>query len=97
MHARISTLRPREGELEQVVRICREVVIPAAERQEGFLGSMLTSSSEAGKVLSISLWDTEADMLATESGEYLQEQVARLITLLAGPPTIEHHRVDVLS
>lgn len=83
--------------MDRVIRICQEVVIPAAERQEGFVGAMLTSSSEANKALGITLWDTEADKLASESGEYLQEQVARLITLLAGPPAIEHHRVDVLS
>lgn len=58
--------------------------MPAAERREGFVGSMMTSSNEA-------------DMLASESGEYLQEQIAQFITLRAGPPAIEHRRVDMLS
>jgi hypothetical protein len=43
------------------------------------------------------LSDVEADMLAGERGEYLQERISNLILFFAEPPLIEHHAVDVMS
>jgi hypothetical protein len=51
----------------------------------------------ANKILGTSLWNVEADMLAGESDEYVQGQVSRAVTLLAGPPFVEYYRVDILS
>ena len=58
---------------------------------------LVMSEVEADRVLGITLWDTEADMLAGEHGEYLQEQISMLILFLAEPPVIEHLLVDVMS
>jgi hypothetical protein len=55
------------------------------------------SDVEAERVLGITLWDTEADMLAGERGEYLQEQISNLILFLAEPPVMEQLVVDVMS
>jgi heme-degrading monooxygenase HmoA len=96
MHARITTLCPKAGQKERVLRICEDVVTPAAERQKGFCGLLLMSDNEVGDLLGVTLWDTEADMLATERGEYLQEQIGNLIHFLAGPPLIRHRAVDVI-
>jgi heme-degrading monooxygenase HmoA len=97
MHARVSILRPKGDQKKQVLRICEDVVAPAAERQRGFCGLLVMSDVEADKILAITLWDTEADMLAGERGEYLQEQISNLIHLLAEPPVIEHLEVDIMS
>jgi heme-degrading monooxygenase HmoA len=80
-----------------VVRILRLIVLPAAEGQPGFAGLVVMSDREAYKVLSTSLWYSEAEMLASEEAEYFQEQISRLITLLSGPPIIEHCEVDAVS
>jgi hypothetical protein len=42
----------------------------------------LTQSADrpAGKAKSITLWETEADLKAGESGGYYQQQVGRLAT-----------------
>jgi heme-degrading monooxygenase HmoA len=97
MHVRITTLRPKSGQKERVLRICEDVVTPAAERQKGFCGLLITSNPKTDKILGISIWDSESDMLATESGEYLQEQIGNLILYLAEAPVIEHHVVEVMS
>jgi heme-degrading monooxygenase HmoA len=97
MHARVSILRPKGDQKEQVLRICEDVLAPAAERQKGFCGLLVMSDFEADRVLGITLWDTEADMLAGQHGEYLQEQISNLILFLAEPPVIEHLVVDVMS
>jgi quinol monooxygenase YgiN len=97
MNARITTLRARDGQLDRVLRLITEVAMPAAERQEGFAALIVMSNRGANKILTTSLWETEADMLASEDGEYLQEQISRFVVLLAGPPEIEHFRVDAMS
>ena len=97
MHAQVSILRPKGDRKEQVLRICEDVLAPTAERQKGFCGLLVMSDVEADRVLGITLWDTEADMLAGEHGEYLQEQISNLILFLAEPPEIEHLLVDVMS
>lgn len=97
MHARALTLRVREGNLDRVLYILKDVVIPAAERQEGFAAFIVMSDQEANRVVGTSLWETEADMLASERAEYFQEQISRVISLLRGPPQIEHYQVVALS
>ena len=97
IHARVVTFRVRDGNLDEVLRITREVVIPAAERQDGFVAFFVMSDQEASRVVSITMWETEAEMLASERGEFLQEQFSRVIALLRGPPLIERYRVDLLS
>ena len=97
MHARVSILHPKGDQKEQVLRICEDVLAPAAERQKGFCGLLVMSDVEADRVLGITLWDTEAEMLAGERGEYLQEQISNLIIFLAELPVIEHLLVDVMS
>jgi quinol monooxygenase YgiN len=97
LYARIITFRVRDGNLDQVLSIIKEVVIPAAYRQEGFSAYILMSDREGDKVTTTSLWETEADMFFSEESEYFQEQISRVVALLAGPPQIERYRVEALS
>ena len=97
MHARVITLRAREGCFDQVMRVFRESIVPAAHRQPGFLGIVLLGDRKTGRVVSNSYWNTESDMLTSEKAEYLQEQISRLISVLSGPPLIEHYEVEVIS
>ncbi len=97
MYARVITLHVREGKAAEVVRIIREVVVPDAARQPGFLGFVLTSDRGAGKLVGNSYWGTEAEMLASESYEYLQEAIGRVVALRRGPPVVEHHEVEIIS
>ena len=49
----------------------------------------------SGKALAISVWETEADMLAGESGSgYYQEQIAKFGSLIAGPPALDHYELS---
>lgn len=70
MHARTGTLYPRIEDYERMLATLRETVVPAAERQPGFV---VMGNGEQVKIVGITLWNTEADMLASEEGEYLQE------------------------
>lgn len=97
MRARTGTLYPRAENYDRVLATLREVVVPAAERQPGFAGFMVMGSREELKIVGITLWSTEADMLASEEGEYLQEQISKVLPLLKLPPEFESLEVYTIS
>ena len=73
MHARIGILHVHPDHFERLLRILRERVLPAAQRQPGFSSFVVTANRKEGKVVSISFWETERDMLASEAGEHLRD------------------------
>ena len=98
MHARMITFRPQEGRFDEVVRILREHVLGEAERRPGFLGFVVMGDRGGGKIVSNTYWNSEADMLSGDQrSEYLQDQYSRVVTLLRGPPVVEHFEVEMLS
>ena len=96
MHARMGTLYTYSKDFDHVVQILRDTVFPAAQRQPGFSGMLLMSDRQASKVIGITLWESEAAMLASEDEEYLQEQVSKVITSLRRPPEFENCELEVL-
>jgi quinol monooxygenase YgiN len=97
MHARIGTLHVHAQHFDRVIRMLRDTIMPSAQRQPGFSTFLVMGDREEGKVVGISLWETELDMLASESAEYLQDQVSRVIPFLRGPAEFEHYEVVALS
>ena len=61
MYARMLTIELLPEELEEAVQLYREVVVPAAQAQEGFRGVLLMTDRATGKVRSILLWDSPDD------------------------------------
>jgi quinol monooxygenase YgiN len=74
----------------------RDTVFPASQRKPGFYGFLLMSDRQTSKVIGITLWESEAAMLASEEEEYLQEQVSRVIPGLRRPPEFENYEIEVL-
>lgn len=93
MQARIVSLPVRPGTLDEGSTIYRDSVIPAAMAQQGCKGVILLGDDGAGRALSITLWETQEDLLAGESSDYLQAQIAKFATLATGSPTTEHFEV----
>jgi heme-degrading monooxygenase HmoA len=94
MHARVILGRVKLDKQDEAIRIFREIVEPAAKKQKGFKRMHLLTDPETSKFISISIWDTENDMLAGESTGYLQEQLAKIVALFVGPPTVQHYIVS---
>jgi heme-degrading monooxygenase HmoA len=95
MYARVTSTQILPGKIDEAIRIYRDSVVPAAREQKGFTGAYELVDRGTGKSLSVSLWDTEADMLAGETSGYLREQVAKFGAVIVGPPTTEHYEVGV--
>ena len=94
MKAKVVTFQIKPGKEGEVVRLFREFVIPGAEKQRGFRGGMLLTDPGTGKATSIALWETEADIEASEAGGYYRDWVAKLSDALALPPVREIYEVS---
>jgi heme-degrading monooxygenase HmoA len=89
MYARTTVMQGRPDTMDAAAKIFAESVIPAAKQQHGFNGAYFLADPASGKGMSITLWETEADLKAGESSGYFKEQIAKFSPLLAGPPTRE--------
>jgi len=95
MYVRAANVSIRPGKMQEVIDLHNDSLIPAAKAQKGWRGSYLMTDAEGGKILSITVWESEADMLASESdGGYLKEQVARFDSVFAEPPNFSHYQLS---
>lgn len=97
MYARTVTVQIQPNQNEAAVAIFQNSVIPAAREQKGFISLMLLTNPATGKGLSISLWESEADLQASEANSYFQAQLAKFGGVFAGPPAREAYEVSTHS
>ena len=64
-------------------------------QQNGFRGAYLLGDRSSGKGISVTLWDTQADIEATESSGWYQEQLTKFEAYFASPPDMAHYEVTV--
>ena len=77
MYARMSTVRVRPDTLDHVVQVYTDGVIPALQLQDGFRGTDLLVWRDTSVAVSVTYWDSEADLRASEASGFYQEQVAK--------------------
>lgn len=95
MHARVTTLEIQLGKAGEVIHIFRDMVVPAAKEVKGFQGAWLLTDPAANKIISVTLWETEADLAAGETSGFYREQVGKVAGLVAAPPVREAYEVSV--
>jgi heme-degrading monooxygenase HmoA len=66
VYARVSTFQGPPDRTAEGIRVAREQILPAARLQDGFKGIYLLYDGESDRSLSITLWETEEDMKASE-------------------------------
>lgn len=93
MHARVILGKVKHKQQDEAKRIYREIVEPAIREQKGFVRMHLLTDPDTSKFISITIWETKADMVEGESSGYLKEQLDKLSALFVGPPTIQHYVV----
>jgi heme-degrading monooxygenase HmoA len=94
MHARVTIIHVAQEKLAEATGIFKNSVVPAVKAQKGSRGAYLLADPKTGKGLAITLWETEADMLAGDGG-FHQEQVAKFKHLYTAPPLRETYEVMV--
>jgi heme-degrading monooxygenase HmoA len=66
MFARVSTYEGRPEQLDEMHHEGIEHILPALEMQDGYSGGLVLADRQSGKVLAVTLWESEQAMTATE-------------------------------
>ena len=95
MYARIVTGQYQPGKIDEGLQIFHNSIRPSARQQPGYKGALGLVNRTTNKAIAIGLRETAADMQATETSGYLQEQFAKVMPLLAGAPAVEVYEVSI--
>lgn len=95
MYARVTTVQIQPGKQDELLTLLRDTVVPMAQHQPGFRGIFLMSDPRTGKGMSVSLWETEADLINGETSGYLQEVRAQTSAFYVMPPFREVYEVTL--
>ena len=97
MHARVVTNQIQPGKMDEWVTLVRDSIVPALRQEKGFKGFVILTARDTGKSVGVSLWETEADRKASESGGSFQEQISKLKGVLDMPPVREIYEWTTLA
>src|SRR5436309_9411087 len=75
-HARVMSGHTQPGQLDEAVRLVREVFLPEFQKQKGFLGLLFLVDASTNKCLSISFWESDDDMMGLESCGHHGQQIS---------------------
>ncbi len=66
MYARVSTYQGPPDQIDEGVRYARENILPRVGEIDGFEGVYFLVDRQSGKALSVTLWESEETMRASE-------------------------------
>ena len=96
MHARLITSQYQLDKLDGALQLYRESILPALRQQPGFKGVLGLVDRNKGKARALTLWESEADLLASGEGSvYMQASLAQFASLFAAAPVIEMYEVGL--
>jgi heme-degrading monooxygenase HmoA len=89
MYMKVATVEIAPGKMDEYLRLFQAAQVPAMQAARGFQEARLLTDAHTGKVMSITLWETEADAKAAPA------QPERYGDLLAKPPTFEYYELSI--
>jgi heme-degrading monooxygenase HmoA len=96
MYARVTLAQLQPGKLKELIQFLRDNVVPAAQQQQGFKGLLVLTDENTNKGIAIALWETEADMAASEASDgYYTVQIARGARFFAASPERSAYQVHI--
>lgn len=95
MFTRTTTTTADPSCLEAGVSHVRDVIMPALEQYDGYVGLSMLADRSTGRCIVTSAWESEEAMRATTDA--VQSLRDRAIEILRGdPPQLDHWEIDVL-
>jgi heme-degrading monooxygenase HmoA len=88
MYARMTTFHTQPGTIDEALRIVQDA-LPITKEQRGFKGGLALADESTGKLIGITLWETEDAMLANEANGYYRDQVGKIGSFLVEQPLRE--------
>jgi heme-degrading monooxygenase HmoA len=95
MHARLNIRQILPGKIDEFLETFEETVAPDVRKRPGYRGGLLLTDRSTGKAISLTLWETEADMRAVEAKGLLPVDYAKTAHLVAGPVAVERYEVSM--
>jgi hypothetical protein len=96
MVARVTHVKVKPEDVEEAVRLFDDSVVPAAEREEGFMGALLLTRQD-GRALVVDLCDSVEHLRANERSGFYQTQVAKFAGKFVDRPAREFYEVAVAN
>ena len=93
MHARTGVSRMKPGKMDEAIAMYRDSVLPLLKQQKGFKGLYWLVDRKTDRYTVVTLWESEADMTATETSGLLKEVVSKFAPLTAEETTITRYEV----
>jgi len=81
MHARLLKMQVKSERIDEAARLFAEDIVPNCRTQAGYRGSYFLVDRKLGECVPITLWETEADMMATEENRFFQNQLVKFLGL----------------
>lgn len=95
MYARMINLEVQPGKLEDALAIIRNDIALILTRQPGLKDWLLLADAGRNKIVSITLWETMADLTDGEISEAYQLKAVKVIQLLNTPPVVEEYEASL--
>ncbi len=74
MFARVTNNMIPKDKIDEQIKSITQIGWPTAKKTKGYKGYLYLRNPETGEILTVSLWDTEENMLASEKGYYAEAQ-----------------------
>ena len=84
-HARVNY---RQIQMDEAISRYRDSVMPVVSARNGCVGTVVLTDDSTGKIIAISLWESEADMMASQPPGDVD-------AISGGPPVREQYEVSV--
>ena len=83
----------KPGKMDEAIGVYRDSVVPILKAQKGFKALYWLGDRNTDKYLVITLWETEADMTATETSGLLQDVISKFAPYVAEQTAIDRYEV----
>jgi hypothetical protein len=97
MYARMLRMQVKRDRIDEAVRVFSEDGGPGCRSQAGYRGACFLVDRRVGECVPITLWETEADMMATEGNRFFQNQLMRFLGLFHHGLVREAYEVVVID
>jgi heme-degrading monooxygenase HmoA len=94
MFARLTIFQAKTDKLDETIKSWKERDIPEHKSEKGFRGAYLLTDRKTGKGVSLTLWDSEEDVIADEQSGLYQKQKDRYKDVFTAPPVREGYEVS---
>lgn len=97
MYARMTTLHLKVDKRLEAIDVFENSILPEARQQKGFKGASFFVNRNAGKFISITVWENMEAAVENQKTGYYQRQIDKFADLQVVVPEFEGFAVPVLE